>query len=56
MNKRGQSATEYILILAVMVAIIVVVARYMPDKFRELIDTAMKKVEGGLESVDTDSK
>mgnify|MGYP000846915132 CR=1 FL=1 len=56
MNKRGQSATEYILILAVMVAIIVVVARYMPDRFKGLIDTAMKKVEGGLESVDTDSK
>ncbi len=56
MNKRGQSATEYILILAVMVAIIVVVAKYMPDKFRGLIDTAMKKVEGGLESVDTGSK
>ena len=55
MNKRGQSATEYILILAVMVAIIVVVAKYMPDKFR-INRYWMKKVEGGLESVDTGSK
>ncbi len=56
MNKRGQSATEYILILAVMVAIIVVVARYMPDKFKKLIDSAMNKVESGIDSVETGPK
>lgn len=52
-GKRGQSATEYILILAVMVAIIVVVANYMPDKFKGLINKAMGKVESGLDSVET---
>jgi hypothetical protein len=52
-NKRGQSATEYILILAVLVAIIVVVARYMPGKFQGLINKAMNKVEGGIEQAGT---
>ncbi len=52
-GKRGQSATEYILILAVMVAIIVVVAKYMPGKFRAIIDKAMGKVESGIESTGT---
>ena len=56
MNKRGQSATEYILILTVMVAIIVVVAKYMPNKFKKLIDTAMNKVDKGIESVETNPK
>lgn len=48
LNRKGQSATEYILILAVLVAIIVVVAKYMPGKFKDLIDTAIGKVTGGI--------
>ena len=47
---KGQSATEYILILAVMVAIIVVVAKTMPNKFKSLIDKAMNKVEQGVDN------
>lgn len=47
---KGQSATEYILILAVMVAIIVVVAKTMPERFKGLIDKAMKKVETGVDT------
>ena len=50
LNKRGQSATEYILILAVLVAIVVVVAKTMPDKFKGLIEKATKKVEGGIDT------
>jgi len=49
-NRRGQSATEYILILAVLVAIVVVVAKYMPDKFKGLIDKATQKVDKGLDT------
>jgi len=47
---KGQSATEYILILAVMVAIIVVVAKTMPEKFKGLINKAMGKVEQGIDA------
>jgi uncharacterized protein (UPF0333 family) len=48
-NKRGQSATEYILILAVLVAIIVVVAKVMPGKFKALVESATVKVSTGID-------
>lgn len=49
-DESGQSATEYILILAVIVAIILVVRSYMPEKFKQLIDSAMDKVTSGFSS------
>lgn len=54
LNRKGQSATEYILILAVLVAIVVVVAKTMPDKFKGLIEKATGKVEKGLDTVSPD--
>ena len=50
-NKRGQSATEYILILAVLVAIVVVVAKFMPKQFQGLVEKATQKVSGGIDKV-----
>lgn len=49
-NKRGQSATEYILILAVLVAIVVVVAKFMPNQFQALVKKATDKVSGGIDT------
>ena len=51
-NKRGQSATEYILILAVLVAIVVVVAKFMPKQFQGLVEKATGKVSTGLDKVE----
>ncbi len=51
-NKRGQSATEYILILAVLVAIVVVVAKFMPKQFQGLVEKATGKVSKGLDTVE----
>ena len=48
-NRRGQSATEYILILAVLVAIILMVRKYLPDKFQGFINTVTGKVNEGIE-------
>jgi Flp pilus assembly pilin Flp len=47
-DESGQSATEYILILAVIVAIVLAVRKFMPGKFEELINTAMEKVTGSI--------
>lgn len=55
-RKEGQSATEYILILAVIVAIIVVVAKYMPGKFKELVDKAMGKVTTAVDQTSTNQQ
>lgn len=50
LNRKGQSATEYILILAVLVAIILVVNKYMPNMFKGFISKVTGKVEQGIDS------
>ena len=50
LNRKGQSATEYILILAVLVAIILVVNKYMPNMFKGFITKVTGQVEQGIES------
>ena len=49
LNRKGQSATEYILILAVLVAIILVVNKYMPGMFRGFIEKVTGQVNQGIE-------
>jgi len=49
LNKKGQSATEYILILAVLVAIILIVNKYMPNMFKGFIDKVTGQVTTGIE-------
>jgi len=48
LSKKGQSATEYILILAVLVAIILVVNKYMPGMFKGFIQKVTGQVEKGI--------
>jgi len=49
LNKKGQSATEYILILAVLVAIILIVNKYMPNMFKGFITKVTGQVESGID-------
>ena len=49
LNKKGQSATEYILILAVLVAIILMVNKTMPGMFTKFINQVTEKVTGGID-------
>ncbi|MBN1114008.1 MAG: class III signal peptide-containing protein [Oligoflexia bacterium] len=53
LNRRGQSATEYILILAVIVVIILAVGRVFKDKMKKFASDALDKVSGGIEKVDS---
>jgi Flp pilus assembly pilin Flp len=48
-DETGQSATEYILILAVLVAIILLLRKFMPRKMQELVEKALNKVSGGID-------
>jgi len=50
LNRKGQSAVEYILILSVLVAIILIVSKYLPDKFKGFIDTVTGRVTEGINS------
>lgn len=47
-DERGQSATEYILILSVIVAVVIAVGNHFKDKMKELVNTVMEKVEGAI--------
>jgi hypothetical protein len=50
-NKRGQSATEYMLVLGLMVALIFIVYKVMKDKFPGIVEKAMQSVESGIGKV-----
>jgi F0F1-type ATP synthase membrane subunit b/b' len=54
LNKKGQGATEYILILAVLVAIILMVNKYMPGMFKDFITKVSSKVSTGIDSAAQD--
>ena len=47
-NKRGQSATEYILVLGLMVALILVVGSLLKGRMKGVVDKAMTAVEDGI--------
>jgi hypothetical protein len=50
-NKRGQSATEYMLVLGLMVALIFIVYRVMKEKFPGIVTKAISSVEEGIGTV-----
>ena len=50
-NKRGQSATEYMLVLGLMVALIFIVGAVFKDKMKGVVEKAMKVVEDGITKV-----
>ncbi len=54
-NKRGQSATEYMLVLGLMVALIFIVGKVLKDKFPGVVEKAMSVVTGGVEKVSQDA-
>ncbi|MFH1223532.1 MAG: hypothetical protein V1647_04225 [Pseudomonadota bacterium] len=43
-DRKGQNTVEYILIITVVVAVILLVGKYMPGKFQELITKVFSKV------------
>lgn len=51
-DESGQSATEYILILAVLVAIVLVVGKTMKGKMGDVVKKALEKVTGGMDKLD----
>ena len=55
-NKRGQSATEYMLVLGLMVALIFIVGKVLKDKMPNVVEKAMSVVTGGIDKVSQDSK
>ncbi|MEI6092279.1 MAG: hypothetical protein WCQ47_01175 [bacterium] len=55
-NKRGQSATEYMLVLGLMVALIFIVGKVLKDKMPDVVSKAMSVVTGGIDKVSQDSK
>ena len=50
-NKMGQSATEYMLVLGLIVALIFIVGRLLQSRFPDVVDAAINRVVGGIESV-----
>jgi len=44
-NRKGQNTVEYILIITVVVAVILLVGKYMPGKFQALVDKVFTKVD-----------
>ncbi len=50
-NKRGQSATEYMLVLGLMVALIFIVGSVFKDKMKGVVTKAMQVVEDGISGV-----
>lgn len=48
-NKKGQNTVEYILIITVVVAVILLVGKYMPGKFQALVDKVFGKVTTAVE-------
>lgn len=54
-NKRGQSATEYMLVLGLMVALIFIVGKVLKDKMPDVVSKAMSVVTGGIDKVSQDN-
>jgi len=50
-NKRGQSATEYMLVLGLMVALIFIVGSVFKDKMKGVVEKAMSVVTEGITKV-----
>ncbi|MCX6113132.1 MAG: hypothetical protein NTY22_07640 [Proteobacteria bacterium] len=50
-NKRGQSATEYMLVLGLMVALIFIVYGVFKEKFKGVVEKAMSVVTEGITKV-----
>jgi len=44
-NRKGQNTVEYILIITVVVAVILLVGKYMPKKFEALVNKVFEKVD-----------
>lgn len=51
-NKRGQSATEYMLVLGLMVALIFIAGTFLKKRFPDVVNAAMDKVTGALKGGD----
>ena len=50
-NEKGQSATEYMLVLGLMVALIFIVYKVMKDRFPGVVEKAIQSVESGIGKV-----
>jgi len=49
-NKKGQSATEYMLVLGLMVALIFIVGSELRKRFPDVVKKAMESVMKGFDS------
>jgi Flp pilus assembly pilin Flp len=49
-NKKGQSATEYMLVLGLMVALIFIVGSQLRKRFPDVVNKAMESVMKGFDS------
>ena len=50
-NKRGQSATEYMLVLGLMVALIFIVGSVFKKQMPQVVEKAMKVVTDGISKI-----
>ena len=53
-NKKGQSATEYMLVLGLMVALIFIVGKVLKDKFPQVVDRAIQSITGGFDKIESE--
>lgn len=51
-NRRGQSATEYMLVLGLMVALIFIIGSQLKKRFPEVVDRAINSITGGFDKVE----
>jgi len=51
-NRRGQSATEYMLVLGLMVALIFIIGSQLKKRFPEVVDKAINSITSGFDKMD----
>ena len=51
-NKKGQSATEYMLVLGLMVALIFIVGTQLRKHFPDVVTRAIQSITGGFDKLE----
>lgn len=51
-NRRGQGATEYIMILALLVGVVIIAGKIMKKRMPGVVTKVFEKITGGIDSTD----
>ena len=55
-SKKAQGATEYIMILALLVAVVLIAGKVMKNKMPDVVNNVFKKITGGINTAGDDKK